>query len=237
MNLSMPSRPDAAAIVVAAGQGTRAGGAVPKQFRPVGGVPMLLRALRPFLSHPDIGQVVVVLPADVVSSPPEWLAALAGERLLLTQGGETRMDSVLAGLGMLRPEPAVILVHDGARPFVEGAVIDAVLTEARAGRSAIAAVPVADTLKEASGTGAACRVRRTVPRDGLWRAQTPQAFPAGTLRAALAAARQAGIAATDEAAAVEARGGEVVLVLDRTTNIKVTTADDFVLADAMAGAR
>jgi 2-C-methyl-D-erythritol 4-phosphate cytidylyltransferase len=229
---------DVGVVVAAAGRGDRMGGAVPKQFRPVAGVPLLLRALRPFLSHPDVGDVIAVLPAEAVAAPPEWLAGLLGERLRAVAGGASRMDSVEAGLRALPASCRIVLVHDGARPFPEPAVIDAVIGAARRGAGAIAAIPLADTLKEAEPVaGGTARIRRTVPRTALWRAQTPQGFPRALLESAFAAARAAGRDGTDEAALVEEAGGEVVLVPDSPTNLKVTSPDDLRLAEAIAATR
>jgi len=235
---SAPSPPDVGVVVTAAGRGERCGGE-PKQFRPLGGAPLLLWALRPFLSHPAVASVVAVLPAREAASPPQWLAGLVGERLRVAAGGPTRMESVAAGLRVLPPNCSIVLVHDGARPFPEPSVIEAIIAEARAGRGAIAAVPVHDTLKEA---GLVERrepppVVRTVSRAALWRAQTPQGFPRSVLEAAFAAAAQAGRSGTDEAELVEQAGGAVVLVADVSRNLKITTPDDFVVAEAVAAAR
>lgn len=217
-------------VVVAAGRGERMGG-TPKQYREIAGVPMLLRSIRPFVAHPDVERVVVVLRPDDAATPPPWLAQLAGGALDIVGGGAERTDSVRAGLAALPPACAVVLVHDAARPFVDRAVIDAVIAEVRAGRSAIAAVPVSDTLKEAAADGRT--VQRTVPRERLWRAQTPQGFPRQVLEAAHAAA--AGVSsATDDAALVEQTGGTVRLVPDSARNFKITTADDLALADLWA---
>jgi len=198
-----------------------------------------LHALRPFLSHPAVGSVVAVLPAADAAHPPEWLAGLLGQRLLAVPGGATRMDSVEAGLLVLPASCSIVLVHDGARPFPEPVVIDAVVAAARRGVGAAAAVPLSDTLKEA-GTGHSSGltpIGRTVPRASLWRAQTPQGFPRSMLESAYASARAAGVAATDDAELVERAGVTVVLVPDVSTNLKVTTAGDFVLAEALAVAR
>ena len=234
MSSFAPSRPDVGVVVVAAGRGLRAGAGLPKQFRPIGGVPMLLRAVRPFLIHPEVRTVVVVLPAESVFAPPDWLGSLVGERFRIVAGGAERIDSVEAGLEACGLEVGVILVHDGSRPFVDAGVVNAVIAEAQAGRGAIAAVPVTDTLKTGSSGLGPIRVVGTVPRDGLWRAQTPQGFPRLMLAAALAAARRDGRVATDDAALCEAIGATVTLIEDRTTNFKVTSAADFVLAEAMA---
>ena len=192
---------------------------------------MLLRSIRPFVAHPDVARVVVVLRPDDARTPPAWLAQLAGGALEIVGGGAERADSVRAGLAALPPVCAVVLVHDAARPFVDREVIDAVIAEARAGRSAIAAVPVSDTLKEAAADGRT--VQRTVPRERLWRAQTPQGFPRQVLEAAHAAAAGAS-SATDDAALVEQTGGTVRLVPDSVRNFKITTADDLALADLWA---
>ncbi len=230
---------DVGVVVVAAGRGERLGGSLPKQFQLLGGVPLLLWALRPFLTHSEVTEVIAVLPAEAVVSPPAWLAELLGERLRAVPGGATRMDSVEAGLGGLRPGSAVVLVHDGARPFSDRAVIDAVIAEARRGGAAVAAVPLSDTLKEAEPTlsGRPARILRTVPRSALWRAQTPQGFPRALLEAAYAGARAAGFEGSDDASLVERAGAAVSLVPDLTTNLKVTTPDDFRLAEAYAAAR
>src|SRR5437016_7913533 len=143
---------------------------------------MLLRALRPFTSHPDVGQVIVVVPAGFEARPPEWLGKLVGDRLGLVAGGATRAQSVRAGLGALPPHALVVLVHDAARPFVTRETIDGVLAKARAGVGAVAAIPVSDTVKDVEQD----RITRTVARARLWRAQTPQGFPRAMIERAYA---------------------------------------------------
>lgn len=227
------SQPDVGVVVVAAGAGVRAGPGEPKQFRPILGVPMLLRALRQFTSHPDVRQVVVALPPGYAERPPEWLAKLRGERLSFVPGGAQRVDSVRAGLEVLPADATVILIHDAARPFVTRETVDAVIARARAGVGAVAAVPTADTLKE---VGAESRVARTVDRNRIWRAQTPQGFPRQMLRDAYSRLRSFsnGGAPSDDAEVCERAGFPVDLVPDSPYNIKVTTADDFRIAEALA---
>lgn len=193
---------------------------------------MVLRALRPFASHPEVAQVVLVLPADAAAAPPEFLRSL-GSGLTLVAGGETRAESVAAGIEALGPSCVTVLVHDAARPFVARAVIDAVIAHARAGEGAVAAVRVSDTVKEAA-PGDPSRVGRTVPRDGLWRAQTPQGFPRPVLERAHREAGPDRAAATDDAALVERLGVPVRLVPDSPFNLKITTADDLALAERIA---
>jgi len=202
----------------------------PKQFRSILGVPMLLRALRPFTSHPDVALVVIAVPARVAARPPEWLATLVGERLALVAGGASRAQSVRAGLAALPAGAGVVLVHDGARPFVSRETIDAVIAKARAGVGAIAAVPLNDTVKEVVEGS---RITKTVAREHLWRAQTPQGFPRDMIERAYALLAN-GDAASDDATLCERAGLPVEVVPDTAYNFKVTTADDFRIAEALA---
>jgi 2-C-methyl-D-erythritol 4-phosphate cytidylyltransferase len=235
------SPPDIGVVVVAAGAGVRAGPGEPKQFRAILGVPMLLRALRPFTSHPEVRQVIIVLPSGYADRPPEWLGKIRGDSLGLVAGGAQRIDSVRAGLQALAPDAAVILVHDAARPFVSRGTIDAVIARARAGVGAVAAVPASDTLKEV-GQGRhrpTPRITRTVDRERIWRAQTPQGFPRQMLLdayAQLAASTENGGmgAPSDDAEVCERAGFPVELIPDSPYNVKITTADDFRIAEALA---
>jgi 2-C-methyl-D-erythritol 4-phosphate cytidylyltransferase len=229
---------DVGAIIVAGGQGVRVGGNLPKQYRLVGGVPVVLRALRPFTSHPDMVQVVLVLPAADAGQPPAFLSSLSSTSdqpaCTIVAGGPHRCDSVRAGLARLVESCSVVLVHDGARPFVERDVIDGVIGYARKGEGAVAAVPLSDTLKEASRREPSL-VLRTRPRARLWRAQTPQGFPRTILEQAYQRAARLGRRATDDAALVEALGVLVRLVPDSNRNMKITTAEDLTLAELLAG--
>lgn len=223
---------DVGVIVVAAGRGVRLGGPVPKQYRELGGVPMLLRALRPFASHPEVAHLVVVLPAADAARPPLFLAELSGGTLSVVPGGAERSDSVAQGLSALPAECTVVLVHDAARPLVERDTIDRVIAAARGGAGAVPAIAIGDTVKEADGSdGGVPRVLRTVPRERLWMAQTPQGFPRALLEAAHARARKDGVGATDDAALVERMGATVVLVPGSRRNLKVTTDEDLLLAE------
>jgi 2-C-methyl-D-erythritol 4-phosphate cytidylyltransferase len=219
-------------IVVAAGRGERMGGEVPKQYLPLAGHPVLLHALRPFVSHPDVARVVVVLPAADAEAPPAWLAALRGDTLGTVAGGANRADSVRAGLAALPEACEVVLVHDGARPFPPREAIDAGIRAARAGHAALPALPVAETLKRADDFG---RVLGTVPRAGLWLAQTPQAFPRALLRRAHAADLAGDLVPTDDAMLVEMLGAVVELLPGSARNLKITTRDDLALAEWYAG--
>lgn len=233
MSVNSPagSSPDVGVVVVAAGAGVRAGPGEPKQFRPIAGIPMLLRALRHFLEHPDVGRIVVTLPAGATDHPPTWLASLLGDRLLTVAGGATRADSVRAGLERLDPPPTVVLVHDAARPFVSPTTIAAVIARARAGVGAVAALPVADTIKDVDDDG---KVAHTVSRARLWRAQTPQGFPGRMLVDAYQRWPRDGTTPTDDAEVVEHAGFPVEVVQGTVRNFKVTTEDDWRLAEILA---
>jgi 2-C-methyl-D-erythritol 4-phosphate cytidylyltransferase len=230
------TRPDAAAVIVAAGRGVRAEGAGegegPKQYRMVGGVRMLLRAIRPFASHPRIGPIVVVLPPADAAAPPDWLRPLTSDRLRVVAGGEARQQSVALGLAALPRDVAIVLVHDAARPFVDRELIDRVIAVAELGVCAVPGVPLSDTVKETDTAGL---VVRTVPRERLVAVQTPQAFPRDLLETAHQKARSdSSLGATDDAALCERLGQPVRVVPGNPRNIKVTTRDDFAQAEAIA---
>lgn len=229
----MPSPRDVGVVIVAAGSGTRLGGDTPKQFLEIAGVPMLLRSIRPFVRHPSVAHVVVVLRAHDAAHPPGWLVPHVGAMLSLAEGGAERSDSVAAGVAALPATCSVVLVHDAARPFVEAALIDRVIAAVRGGHAAVPGLAVTDTIKEVDPADPS-RIARTVPRDGLRRAQTPQGFPRQVLEEAHARARRDGRSATDDAALVEQGGGSVRLVEGDARNVKVTTPMDLELAEYLA---
>jgi 2-C-methyl-D-erythritol 4-phosphate cytidylyltransferase len=203
-------------------------------------VPIVLRALGSFTSHPDVAHVVLVLAPEHASHPPAFLSDFSatsprsGQALSVVPGGIHRGDSVRAGLAVLNADCGIVLVHDGARPFVERSLIDRVIVYARRGEGAVPAVPLSDTLKEVAEDDPT-RIVRTRPRARLWRAQTPQGFPREILERAHAQAARVGHRATDDAALVEAMGVTVRLVPDSSRNIKVTTPEDLALAEMLAG--
>lgn len=220
-----------AVIIVAAGRGTRAAGASekPKQYAEIGGKAVLTRSIEAFLAHPDVHTVLAVIHPDDEDLYYTATASLGSPKLLSpVAGGSNRQQSVLAGLEALLPDaPANVLIHDAARPFITAPIIDRVLRALDDSTGVLAAVPLSDTLKaEKNG-----EVARTISRDGLWRAQTPQAFRyAEILEAHRAAASEAGQEFTDDASIAEWRGLDVALVLGAERNIKLTTREDFDLA-------
>ena len=230
-----------AALIVAAGRGTRARGPGrgpgpgPKQYAAIGGVPVLAQALRPFLAHPDIALVAVAIARGDEALYRTAVAGLASGKLLSPiGGGATRQASVGNGLRALSAHlPDGVLIHDAARPFVTRDVIDRVLGALAQWPGAIAALPLADTLKKAGPGGL---IAATVDRAGLWRAQTPQGFRFADILAAHERARAAGLEdMTDDAAIAEWTGLPVGLVLGSVANAKLTTPEDFAMAERAAG--
>jgi 2-C-methyl-D-erythritol 4-phosphate cytidylyltransferase len=213
-------------VVVAGGTGTRMAGPVRKQYLELAGEPVLRRALRPFLDHPRIASVVVVLPPEDAHRPPDWLAGLG---LRVVAGGAERGDSVWNGLQALPSDADPILIHDGARPLVSREIVDRVLAAAPAG-GAIAAVPLSDTVKMVDGSG---RIVSTPDRERIWRAQTPQGFPREILISAYRRAAAEGVRATDDAAVVERYGHRVVVVPGSESNLKITRPSDLRIAELM----
>ena len=209
------------AILVAAGRGERLGSDQPKAFVKLGELPLLAESLRRLDDSEWVDAVVVV-------APPGWEepAILLAEELgcakvrACVAGGETRADSVRAGLAEVPDDAAAVLVHDSARPLLPDDVIGRVLAPLAEGWDGVVpGLPVSDTVKRVAAGGA---VEETVSRDGLWTVQTPQAFPVDALRRAVAG----GAEATDCAGLVEAGGGRVKVVPGDPLLLKVTTADD-----------
>lgn len=216
------------ALIVAAGSGTRLGGEVPKQYLPLAGRAVLRHSVETFLRHPAIAGVRVVISAEHRALYDSAVAALP--ILPPVAGGASRQDSVRNGLESLADlRPDRVLIHDAARPFLTGEIVDRTLAALDDSPGAVVAVPVTDTLKR----GQEGRVTGTIDRGGLWRAQTPQAFRYADI---LAAHRQAkGAAMTDDAAVAEAAGLPVKLVMGAEDNFKITTADDLRRAERLVG--
>ncbi|HTI41173.1 MAG TPA: 2-C-methyl-D-erythritol 4-phosphate cytidylyltransferase [Vicinamibacterales bacterium] len=213
------------AIIAAGGRGARFGGTQPKQLQPLAGVPILKRTVDVFLNGYAFDEVVVALPSDLAANPPAYL-----DDVIVVEGGERRQDSVANAVRAVAPSSQVIVIHDAARPLVTPAVIERTIAAAIKHGAAIAALPARDTVKR----GDASRViRGTLPRDEIFLAQTPQAFRVGVLRDALAIASTA-TDATDEAMLAEAAGHHVHLVDGDPRNLKITTPDDLMLAEALA---
>ena len=222
---------DVGVIIVAAGSGSRTGSTELKQFRWVAGKPMLLHSIQTFQARVDVAMVVCVLPREYVGDPPPWIFQSDADRLLLSVGGRERSESVANGLEDLPNECEIVVIHDAARPLVTSETIGRVIDEARKGNGAVAALPVTDTLKRVDTSG---KVIETVDRFGLWRAQTPQAFPRKVIERAHREAREADRIGTDDAALCEQIGLPVVVVRGSERALKITEENDFALAEALS---
>lgn len=222
------------ALIPAAGRGTRMGGERPKQFLPLAGSPMLAKTLGVFQRAPAVDEIVVMVPPGEEAYCRETIVDRFGfskVRAVLA-GGATRQASVAAGLSVLGREVSIVVIHDGARPFVSEDLIARVIEAARTTGAAIAALPIVDTLKQSQGGRAV-----TVEREGLWAAQTPQAFRREVICAAVERALADGFGGTDDAALVERLGLPVVLVEGHPANFKITRTRDLEMAEEMAAVR
>jgi 2-C-methyl-D-erythritol 4-phosphate cytidylyltransferase len=220
-----------AVIIPAAGTGSRMG--APKPFLELAGRPVLERTLEPFLREPRVRWVVVALDAANVAQPPAWLTARDG-RIVIVPGGADRTASVRCALDAVPMTAEVIIVHDAARPLVSDALVRGAIDAAAAGRAVTAAVPLEDTIHVVDSDD---RIVTTPERGRLWRAQTPQAFPADRLRAAHRAASAAGENATDDAALVARWAGPVYVIEGERDNFKLTVPADLNMAEALLRTR
>lgn len=224
-----------AVVIVAAGRGERAGRAEgPKQYRPIGGRPVISHTLDVFLRHPRIGRIVVAIHPD---DDELFRAATSGttdERILTIHGGATRQESTRLALLALRDDaPTMVLIHDAVRPFVDNALVDRTIDAIEGQQGALPAMQVADTLKRTDGRG---NVAETVPRTDLHAAQTPQGFPFAAILAAHQKAFQLGKNDfTDDAAVAEWARIPVRIVTGSPDNIKLTWARDMSIADQRLG--
>jgi 2-C-methyl-D-erythritol 4-phosphate cytidylyltransferase len=224
----------ASAIIVAAGSGARLGSSVPKAFVKIGGRTMLSYSLATVRQVISIDEVVITVPAGFENAARAEVAA-AGlvVPVKITPGGIDRQDSVRIALELTSAESELVIVHDAARPLATPAIFEACLSAAARTTGAIAAIPVADTLKRvADGV-----IGATVARAGLWQAQTPQAFRRDLLLAAHQRAVSEKIVATDDADLMERTGARVEVVEASTENIKITTRSDLAIAEAIIASR
>ncbi len=222
-----------AVIIPAAGSGTRTGLRTPKTFLAVSGVPLLALTVGAFERHRSVGLIQAVLPASQHVKFLRLQARFSWRKVLPpVTGGRERQVSVFRGLQALPPGPEIVMVHDAARPLVDGPLIARVIRAARRHGAAIAALPVADTVKRSTPRGT---IQSTMDRRRLWLAQTPQAFRADLLLEAHRRAAAEGFLGTDDASLVERTGQPVFLVPGSLRNMKVTTRDDLAFVRRLAG--
>jgi 2-C-methyl-D-erythritol 4-phosphate cytidylyltransferase len=219
------------AIIVAAGSGTRLGHTMPKAFVSINGLSLLCRVLRTVAMVQAFAEVVVAVPAGAESSARTEVAR-AGLQIpvKITEGGAERQESVRLALMLTSTEADLIVVHDAARPFAPPTLFSACISAASQNGAAIAAIPVADTLKQVSQGG----IVTTLQRTGLWQAQTPQVFGRELLKRAHMLAEHEKIAVTDDSHLCERLGTQVRVIPGSALNLKITTPDDLRLAEALA---
>jgi 2-C-methyl-D-erythritol 4-phosphate cytidylyltransferase len=212
------------------------GGAIPKQFHSLLGQPLLVHTLLPFESVQEIDEIIVLLPVGWKEHCQHEIVEKYGFKKVskLVTGGKERQDSVYRGLKEASTKSELIVIHDGVRPLVTRAMIEACLDAASIHGAAVVAVPLADTLKKVvSGH----LIKETLKREGLWLAQTPQTFRRELLLQAFETALNDGFYGTDDAALVERAGFEVRVVPGAVTNLKVTTPEDLKVAELLLRAR
>jgi 2-C-methyl-D-erythritol 4-phosphate cytidylyltransferase/2-C-methyl-D-erythritol 2,4-cyclodiphosphate synthase len=237
------------AIIAAGGRGERFGGAQLKQLLSVRGRPILERSVAAFLAHPRVDEVIVALPQSLIDDPPAYLRSAeaialhgSGKPLRIVAGGERRRDSVANAFRAAAPGSDIIVIHDAARPFASADLITRTIEAAATSGAALAAVQARDTVKRiasdrgpaeaghSAGAAGPYTVVETLPRETIFLAQTPQAFRRAVLSDALALAGDA----TDEASLAERAGHPVRIVEGEASNMKITTAEDVPLAEAIA---
>jgi 2-C-methyl-D-erythritol 4-phosphate cytidylyltransferase len=221
------------AVIVAGGRGTRMG-APDKTFLSLAGRPIVAHSLDAFQASLSITSIVLVAGEHTVDRALELQESGQWPKLrVIVTGGAERQDSVRAGMATLPDGTTLVAIHDGARPFVTPELIDACVTIAIDQGAAIAAMPVADTLKQVEDR----QIVKTIPRSDVWAAQTPQVFNFSKLTVAMQDPRVNDLPRTDEASLFEALGYPVLVVPSTSMNLKITTPEDLLLAEAFIGAR
>lgn len=222
------------AIIMAAGMGRRMNRPVPKQFIHLRNKPIFIYTLEIFLDHPHVDAVVLVVPPAYLKKAEQLVKMFIREPVYaVVPGGERRQDSVFNGLAHLPQETGIILIQDGVRPFVTPNHITEVIEEAARHGAAVLGIPVSNTIKR----GFSGWVEETLNRDTLWEIQTPQGFNRKVLADAYEAAIRENITFTDDAALVERAGHRVRLVHGDSLNIKITSPEDLILAEAILNRR
>ena len=232
----LASRALTVALVPAAGRGLRMGGSVPKQFLAIGGLPLVVHSLRVLQAAPSIDAIVLALPqADIAYCQADIVKAHGFSKVTnIVAGGPERQDSVRLALAAVGSDAEVVVIHDAVRPFLTVQMVEDVVKAARASGAAIIALPMRDTVKQVN---AGHVIERTVDRQPLWLAQTPQAFRRDWLEEAHRKAYAEGVVATDDAYLLEWMGRSVTVVEGSGENIKVTRPEDMVIGEAILASR
>jgi len=218
------------AIIVAAGQGTRMPGAQRKQYLSLAGIPILTRTLAVFDKCDRIKQIILVVPQDDFNFCQKNILEPAEltSKITMVPGGERRQESVFNGLKEVDATCSIVVIHDGVRPFVQNEQLIECIDGARESGACIMGVPAYETLKQVDASD---HILRTLKRDDVWLAQTPQAFRHALIRKAHDRARLEGYSATDDACLVERSGAPVKIITGSRNNIKITVKEDLEMAD------
>jgi 2-C-methyl-D-erythritol 4-phosphate cytidylyltransferase len=228
--------PRTAAVVPAAGRGLRMGGSTPKQFLTVGGLPILVHALRVLEGSPAVTDIILTVPAaDREYCLNEIVARYKFHKITkVVPGGEQRQDSVRHGLAQLDHDVDIVIVHDAVRPFLTADMVIRAIDAAAQHGAAIVAIPMRDTIKRVGSDGL---IESTIDRSHLWLAQTPQAFQRALLQTAHRKAQIENYHATDDAQLMEWLGHRVAIVEGSGENIKITRPEDLGIGEAILAAR
>ncbi len=220
----------AAVLIAASGRGQRLGGEIKKQYVTLDGVPILARTLEIFVKHEAVNQIVVIVPGGEVDQARQMIKSFWPlEKISFVEGGKRRQDSIHRGLEALPRKAELVCVHDGVRPFVTAKLFEAVLEMAIRCGGAVPVIPVTDTLKDIAANG---MINRTVCRDRVYHAQTPQIFRYELIMEAYRKAHLLGIEATDDSYLLELLGEAVCTVPGDRANIKITHPQDLLIAEA-----
>lgn len=223
----------ATAVVLAAGQGRRLGGDTPKTYLPIAGRPLVLRTLDRIFSAASVEEVILVVAADQIARCAQMLRsdpALRERPWLLQSGGATRQQSARCGLGRIGAQADIVVIHDGARPFVTPGLIDRCVEAAVEKQAVVVGLPVRDTIKVVAPDG---WIQSTPERSALWEIQTPQVFERELIVSAHQRAEREGVEVTDDATIVERTGTPVYVLEGERTNFKITQAEDVWLAETL----
>lgn len=220
-----------AALIAASGQGQRMGGEIKKQYLMLEGIPILARSLDIFIRHRAVSQILVIVPpGDTVFAHDTIKPFCSLEKIIFVEGGKRRQDSIFQGLQAVSLGVEMVCIHDGVRPFLKSDLFETLLEAASRWGAAVPVVPVTDTLKEISISGT---ISRTISRETVRRAQTPQVFRRDLIIEAYRKAQILGVEATDDAYLLELLGEKICAVAGSPANIKITHPLDLLFAETL----
>ncbi len=228
------------AVVLAAGEGKRAGAEKekqPKQFRNLAGIPLLAHCLKVFEKNPQISEIIIAAPAGQTDRAVEIADTFGISKTKIIAGGKNRFESARMGFKETGEDAHLVLFHDAARPFVDNHIVNSCIRVANRFGAATTAIPLDDSIKKTAAYSESGKLlKETISRDGIWRAQTPQVFQKKPLACAYKNFSGNPADVNDEAALFEAAGHDVIVIPGARRNMKITTEEDFLIAKALAEA-